>query len=260
MWMTNGGNPDRFLKLLSLDQTKHESTIPLLDRDEPTFYWVFRNCDFIQWNSGKFPVLWLAGPTECRINEVSSYIVRLENDTTLGSQHFVLYFYCSSVVGKRSSVTSFIQTFLHQFICRLPPNNRGAVVIAFLQTLLDRIFRRDPSRFDSEDSSDSGLKKILDAPPRDLWDALKAAFNAEPEQKLSIIIDGLDKIEEPKTEFIKGLREFVEVLLERRWKPKVLLTSRPRADVKEILDGLLYIEYDKERKGSANFSFSSPLS
>ncbi|KAF8538648.1 hypothetical protein BDD12DRAFT_740491, partial [Trichophaea hybrida] len=69
---------------------------------------------------------------------------------------------------------------------------------------------------------------------------------------LSIIIDGLDKFEKQKLEFIRELHAFVIYLLERSLKPKVLLTSQPHADVKEILDGLPCIEYDKERKECLN--------
>jgi hypothetical protein len=34
---------------------------------------------------------------------------------------------------------------------------------------------------------------------------------------------------------------------------KILLTSRPQAAIKEVLNGLPFIEYDKERKGLAYY-------
>jgi hypothetical protein len=99
------------------------------------------------------------------------------------------------------------------------------------------------------------VKKILDASNNELWDALKAALDEVPERKLTIIIDGLDRVQDQKPEFIRGLRAFVEYLLQRSLKPKVLLTSRPQNDVRDIFDKLLCIEHDKERKGTATFHF-----
>ncbi|KAF8535735.1 hypothetical protein BDD12DRAFT_326423 [Trichophaea hybrida] len=243
---------DRFLEMLSaVDQKKYESTIQPLDRDLPEFYWIFKNCDFIQWESGVAPVLWLSGPTDRNINQISSNIVRLAMDAISESPRFVLYFFCSTIVRMRSSVTVLIHTLLYQVICYLPRDRRRAIITAFLRTLLDRIFIREPSRFKDGDSLDT-VKKILDASNSELWDALKAALDTEPERKLTIIIDGLDRVEDQKPEFIRGLRTFVEYLLERSLKPKALLTSRPQDDVRDILDKLLCIEHDKERKECLN--------
>ncbi|KAL6890890.1 ankyrin repeat-containing domain protein [Trichoderma evansii] len=58
----------------------------------------------------------------------------------------------------------------------------------------------------------------------------------------------MEKVQDEKGEFIKGIRAFVYLLQQRTLNLKVLLTSRPQADIKEALDGLLYIEHDKERR------------
>jgi hypothetical protein len=124
-------------------------------------------------------------------------------------------------------------------------------------TLLDRVLLRDPSRFWAEDSLRTSLKKILDAHNSEVWDALKAALDAEAGRKLSVIIDGLDLVVEQEPEFVIGLRTFVEYLLKRPLKPKALLTCRPHPDAKKIFSGWLCIEYDKERQGSATGGFLS---
>jgi len=235
---------ERFLRLLSaVNQEIHRSEFLLLDWDDPKFYWIFKNCDFMTWNSSKAPVLWLLGPTDCGIDQISSKIVSLEMDATSQSEGFVLYFFCST----RSTITIFIHTFLHQFISYLPPDKQRAAIRAFLLILLDK---QKPLCFQDEDYfSDTMLKQIIHAPNSKLWDALRAALDVEKEQNLSIIIDGLDKVEKQQPEFIKGLQELVAYLLKRRLKPKVLLTSRSQVDGQEILHGLLCIEYDKERRG-----------
>ena len=71
------------------------------------------------------------------------------------------------------------------------------------------------------------------------------------EQRLSLIIDGLDGIGHQKREFIQEIRLFTEYLRERPSTTRILLTSQPQAEVKDVLSELPCIEYDKERKGSA---------
>jgi len=154
-----------------------------------------------------------------------------------------------------SSATTFIYTILQQFTRFLSPDKRRAVHIAFLLTLLDRVYLRDSSRFNAEDSLRTSLQKLLTVYNSELWDALKAALDSEPGRKLSVIIDGIDLLAEQEPEFVKGLRAFVEYLLKRRFKSKALLTCRSHTDVKEVFDGLLCIEYDKERQGSATDGF-----
>ena len=51
------------------------------------------------------------------------------------------------------------------------------------------------------------------------------------------------------TEFIRELCVFIDFLRKRRSTTRVLLTSRPQAEIREILGRLPSIEYDMERKG-----------
>ncbi|KAF8531181.1 hypothetical protein BDD12DRAFT_767460, partial [Trichophaea hybrida] len=94
--------------------------------------------------------------------------------------------------------------------------------------------------------------KVLDVSGSEHWDALKAVLDIEHTQELSLIIDGLDMIEYQKDKFVKGVRKFIRHLQNGPSTTKVLLTSRPQAEIKEILDGLPCIEYDKERKECLN--------
>lgn len=248
----DNANPDSFLRMLSvIDQEKHNSTIPSLDRDEPKFYWIFKNMDFEQWEQWMTPssqVLWLSGPPERSIHQVSSYIVDLLKKKSSDTQHFVLYFFCSSASREKSIASVFIHTLLYQTVSYLPPDKKVSIVRIFLHTLLEAILKNDPelSRFQGEDIT---IKK-LSAQTKELWDALKTVLDDEPKRELSIIVDGLDEVKHQKGEFIKELRAFIAHLQERNPKAKALLTSRPQAEIKEVFDGLPYIEYDKERKGS----------
>jgi hypothetical protein len=246
--------PGLFLQQLSaVDQKGHESTIPALDRHEPKFYWIFKNLDFIEWESGVFPALWLSGPTECRIDEVLSNIIRLGLLETSKSQHLLLYVFCSTLSGMRSGTTVLIHTMLHQAICSLPPDKQRKTVNIFLRTLIDKPFVPWLSDFSRGDSAEKVVRKILDDSRNELWDALKAILDAERERKLSIIIDGLE-VEEQGSEFAAGILSLIAQLQKRPSMPKILLAGRPQAAIKEVqVSRLRLIEHDKERKGLAHF-------
>ncbi|KAF8242085.1 hypothetical protein K440DRAFT_566563, partial [Wilcoxina mikolae CBS 423.85] len=106
------------------------------------------------------------------------------------------------------------------------------------------------SHFRLDDSLETIITKVLDAPDTDHWDALRAVLGIQHKQELCLIIDGLDKVEQ-EDGFIKDVRVFIEQLQETS-TIKALLTSRPLAKFKVILDGLSCIEYDKERKECLN--------
>ena len=107
-----------------------------------------------------------------------------------------------------------------------------------------------PSLFKEEDPPHVKFKSMLDVASADgHWTALKAVLDLDQEPELLIVIDGLDVVEHQKVDFIKGVREFVKYLLERKARVKALLTSRPREEIKQIFDGFPCIEYDWERKG-----------
>jgi hypothetical protein len=201
-------------------------------------------------------VLWLCGPPECCIQNVSSHIMDILEAKNKHSkkQHCILYFNCSAATTKKSPATSFVQALLQQLICFFPPQKQMAAITAFLRTLLDPILRRDSISnnkrwsFNTQGYLDEMILKILDAPGGEQWNALKAVLDTEHNYELSLIIDRLDKIEHQRGEFIKEVRTLIEQLQEGS-TIKVLLTSRPQAEIKGILGGLPVIEYDQERKG-----------
>jgi ankyrin repeat domain-containing protein 50 len=250
-------NLDELLQTFSaVDQEKHKSRIPSLSYSQPNFYWIFKNADFEDWSSTTCSqVLWLSEPPECSIDRVSSYEIDVEKKKASETQKFVLYFFCSTADTK-NPIVSFIHSLLYQIICCSSSNENAPIVKAFLRTLLDvilgkeRAFNKKLRHFGEGDCPSAIIKNILDANTDGLWSALRAALDNEHARELSIIIDGLDKVEHQKVEFIREVRELIEYLRERTSKVKALLTSRPEARIKEALDGLPCIEYDKERKGS----------
>ena len=250
-------DPDPFLETLSVvDQEDYKSTIQLLDSDDPMFYWTFRNTDFKQWNDPSCSqVLWLSGPPERNIHQVSSYIVDLEKKATLKTEHIVLYFFCSSAFGEESIVDVFVHTLLHQIVRCSPMNNKISIFKRFLHTLLKEAFKTtiapswEKRDFNEKETPATNIHKILNAPANTLLSALEAFLVHEEQRSLLIVVDGLDKVEHQPDELIRGIRVFVERLQQRTLEVKILLTSQPLAEIKDLFNGLPWIEHDRERKG-----------
>ena len=243
-----------------IDQDEHISAIPHPDRDHPMFYWIFRNKDFSQWSSAECSrVLWLSGLPERNIDQVSSYVVHQEKETALMTDRFVLYFFCSSAIRRRSSAVNLIHTLLKQIVYCSPMDKRVSIIRNILYSLFNSLLGQAPKRrtsfyweewgLDKKCSPDENIKKILNAPVNELFTALHAVLGGQEQRGLSLIIDGLDKVEHQRDECISGIRTFIENLQQRASKFKILLTSQPLAEIKELFDGLPCIEYDKERKG-----------
>jgi ankyrin repeat domain-containing protein 50 len=247
-------NLDQFLPMLSvLDQDEHISVIPHSDRDHPMFYWIFRNKDFSQWNSAECSrVLWLSSLPERNIDQVSSYVVHQEKETALKTDRFVLYFFCSSAIRRRSSAVNLIHTLLKQIVYCSPIDKRIPVIRNFLRSLLEQMKAGPDSKTrnpDKECSLDENIKKILNAPVNELFTALCTVLDDQEQRGLSLIVDGLDKVEHQRDECIRGVRAFIEHLQQRVSKVKILLTSQPLAKIRELFNGMPCIEYDRERKG-----------
>jgi len=225
--------------------------------------------DFEQWFSANSQVLWLTGPSKCKIHEAASCIVDLARSQNSETQPIVLYFFCSTVTGTESIMAAFTHALLQQLINYLSPLKKISVITAFLRTLLDTVICRDSD-------ADADLWRLLknpDCPPKlkikkildvssvnEHWHAIKQILHIEQEQGLTIIIDGLDEARDQKTGFIKEICGFITHLKQQTCKFKALLTSQPQTEIKALLEGLPCIEYDIERKGSILFCIFSTSS
>ena len=149
---------------------------------------------------------------------------------------------------------TFVSTIVRQLV-RCSPKLKDEITTTFLRALLDEIFGEEPHsnlegpRISASDSAEVVVKKILKASSDAYWGALRAVLDIEQEMELSLIIDGIDRTENQKLEFTQDLLVFIEHLEERPFTTRVLLTSRPQAEIREILGRLPSIEYDRERKG-----------
>jgi hypothetical protein len=144
-----------------------------------------------------------------------------------------------------------IHTLLRQFISYLPPDRRGEINPIFLRTLFNDIFTGGQQPIARGDPPEIVVRKLLDASSGELCSALGKALDAERERTLCIVIS---ELEQPGSEFVVGMNFLITRGLRKRPSmQKILLTSRPQAAIKEVLNGLPFIEYDKERKGLAYY-------
>ncbi|KAF5661331.1 kinesin [Fusarium denticulatum] len=259
---------DLYPFLEALPDKDHGKQIPkiTIDFHQQRFHWVSKNMDFEYWAQSSHPqVLWLSGPPECNLYEVSAHIARPENAVRAPGD--VMRFFYSA---KKGDVTSakFIRSLLFQIINR-SPTQQISIIKGFLHTLRKRLVKRrdrDAERrvppknvsewhhkfdtvFKDDDPPHVVIKQMLEeASAAEHWTALQGALDAKEDLEMLIVIDGLDNIEDPRNEFKGGARGFADYLLERTTTAKLLLTSRPRNELKEVFAGLPCIEYDKERK------------
>ena len=261
-FVVEGAGSDQLWNHLSaVSQPDPGSSMKPPDDCRPGFYWIFKNMDFERWQSNEgMQVLWISGPSVCRISDASSRIAyqAMKSSSESGVQHSVLYFFCSTAPAKIPIATTFIRTIIHQLVRSLP-ESKERVATVFLRALLDTILTDEPllddheehSRFKRDDSVEATVKKILEASSDGYWTALRAVMESiDSEHRLSLIIDGLDtRADRQESEFIRGSFRFLDFLRERPTTTRVLLTSRPQAAIKKILTGLPCIEYDRERKG-----------
>lgn len=177
------------------------------------------------------------------------------NKSSLKTQRTTLYYFCSSKARENPVVSHLVLTFLHQFIRQSPKDKQKIIFRNFLRAL-DQVIRKGEKASDTESepfkaSSDTWLNRVLGTPADTLWTALMVILTNEPERKLLVVVDGLDNVKDETGEFIKGIRVFTDHLRQRIFNMKVLLTSQPQRDIKEVLKGLPCIEHDEARRSKA---------
>lgn len=242
-----------FLSVLpAIDQEEYNFDRPSPDWEKPEYYWIFRNADYKEWDTGDSSrILWLTGPPECNIRKATSYILHREMEKSSKTQRLVLHFFCSAASVKGSSIAIFIRALAHQIVSTSSQTRQISIIRKFLRSILSTSFKRiSPNvlqRFSLRDSN-SNMKNLLEFPDDSLWAALWAIMPTEQSPELSIVIDGIEHIRDRRGKFVRRIREFVEDL-QRTSKAKILLTSGLESDTAQIFNGLPHVEYDKERKG-----------
>ncbi|KAF8531950.1 hypothetical protein BDD12DRAFT_902622 [Trichophaea hybrida] len=224
-----------------IDQDQHRSEILRHDWNEPKFYWITKNIDFTQWESANDSrALFLSAPPGHGTTEVCAHVIDLAKENSSQTNNSVLHFFCSTATEYTLS-TVLTHTLLNQIVCCSSAGKADSIATAFLNTLLGGHFRQRKQDFKEDDPLNETMKKILNAPENVLMEALAEAIKKARIQNLSIIVDGL------WGDIAYWLVKLIMSVMQATPKLKALLTSAQNPDGK-ILDGMLCIEYDKERQ------------
>ncbi|KAF8538316.1 hypothetical protein BDD12DRAFT_794098, partial [Trichophaea hybrida] len=236
-----------FLGLLP-PMTSQDKYISPVNPDDPKLCWIFQDINFKDWESTVgSQVLWIFGPPDRGITEVASHFVGLTKRNASGA---VFYFFCSMLERETSVVTTFAHSVLHHILNSSSDNQARSIVTTFLSTLLHKILERNQWHFREEDSSVITVKKILDTSSGgELLRALtETVVKIETILDTTLIIDGIDKLGKEGAQFLEKFCS--QAIVSPKFK--ALLTCRPDPHIKEIVNGVLCIEYDKERQECLN--------
>jgi hypothetical protein len=222
-----------------LPTTNQGDHISSIDPGDPKLYWIFRDVDFIRWESEVHPqaLLLFGAPPGCRMTDILLHIAKQATGT-------VFYFSCSSV-----TTTTFAHSILSHILNVSDDRQAKSIITTFLSTLLHKILQRDPFHFQDGDSSTT-MAKVLYALGGELLEALtKAVDQVNDIQETSIIIDGIDKLGKEGAQF---LQRFCSQQITSP-KLKVLLVCQSDLHIQKLRTEGLCIEYDKERQGLGTF-------
>ncbi|KAF8245679.1 hypothetical protein K440DRAFT_662625 [Wilcoxina mikolae CBS 423.85] len=235
--------------LLSIvDQDQNKSEIPYHDWNEPKFYWITKNIDFKRWEvEPDVQTLWITAPHSHWTTQICSHIVDRVKQKASDAQTngTVLYFFGRTATEARRA-TALTHTILHP-VCCSSASKADSIALAFLNALLDGQFHQHAQAENAkpqalilmeDDSLETTILKILDAPDKELVEALLHAIKEAVIQELWIIADGLHG--DIAYWLAKYSMEVAPVM-------KALVTSQQSPKSEEIFGRMLSIEYDRER-------------
>jgi hypothetical protein len=232
-----------------INQDDHITKIAPIHRDDPKLSWVFQNMDFKEWElPGSSQMLWLFGPHDRGITELSSHFVRLEMQK-LSQTNAIFYFFCSILESERLVAFNFAYAILQYVLDGVDEDPAKSIITTFLSALLHKILQRKQRCSQLEDSSSITVNNILDVSSvGELLGALKeAVVEIKTIPDTPIIIDRIDKLGIEGAQFIAKFCSQREEIITPKFK--VLLTCRTDPHIQELVSGVPRIEYNKERQG-----------
>lgn len=202
------------------------------------FNWFTKMPEYITWYSAEYAeLLWYAGdPNSGKTMLLQSLVDKLLNSQR-GRAMEVAYFFCvESAPAEQTASESQILPILRSVICQLLAKDHERIAVV----------QRNSKR-------ENGLEELLNShtsTPETLWGLLQHAIKAVQDQKVHIIIDGIDKMKaEDQTEFLKRLLKLLDTLPRSpACFAKFLFSSRPSSEIRDILKGVPLIDENIERK------------
>lgn len=188
-------------------------------REERTLLWLLDLDVFKRWRANEADCLWLTGPPGIGKSILAAYLVQLLKSES--PEKVVLYFFCRAGNAKLNTPANLIRTLAAQIVMSVP-------------SALQYFQRLKGGGFESEDS-EFLFKMLLKEP---LHQLRKAHY---------IVIDGLDECEIAAGDWYNtAMRENTFARDLQKLEAKVVLTSRPMANVQELIDKCLHYRLRSE--------------
>ncbi|EMT64650.1 Serine/threonine-protein phosphatase 6 regulatory ankyrin repeat subunit C [Fusarium odoratissimum] len=183
---------------------------------EGTGEWIHRSDNYLKWHeSQEDGLLWIKGvPGSGKSVVAASMIQKLSQEEIP-----VLYFFFRQIVDANHRPINLLRDWLDQILIYCPE------LQAILKVYLDECRELDSISID------------------ELWRHLRTALASVP--KIYCVADALDEMDDGNSEFIKQLAEL------GHWTPssvKVLLTSRPTANVEAAMRGMRFFDLRMDEK------------
>lgn len=149
-------------------------------------------------------------------------------------------------------------------VCEMGSHSKPSMPRDILRSLIGQILHHDHDRIplvqaslhgrkNTTSSTGPTLQKLLsqsNIQVEQLWPVFRTVLDVAPSHELVVVLDEVDTIPpEVRSDFLANIREIWEdpSSNHNRWK-KLLIVSRPYADIRASLEGIPVIDEDTERK------------
>ena len=208
---------------------------------------IINSPEYITWSAScSSDILWYVGPPRVGKTTLARYITLKPNENPHnGHQLEVVYFFCSTAISgphrrPRNTTPDILRSFIGQLLDH--DNDR----ITTIQDLLK-------SREEATKEPSPILRELLadsDTETEQLWQVLSDILGVAETLGMVFVLDDIHTISvDSRPEFLKNIRALWDSLrLLHRSPIKLLVTSRPYADISVSLEGIPRIDQDTERK------------
>jgi hypothetical protein len=241
---------------------------------EQTWFW--RSPEYEDWRSNEgSQFLWCTGKPATGKSSIAATLVSDLSKERIHSES-VAHFFFQTPIGRNASpfIPGFVVcsimaqllrarydlTAIHDHAVWLGHNEYTILLKAFRYTVdINHIYEDEQAEYSSEgigrghispklSRATSALRLLFED---DLWKILKSFVYASAGQIVYIIIDGMESmLTEDQSRFLRNLRDlWSSVQVKSDSSLKILITSRPQVKMQSLLNGLAYIDQDKEYKG-----------
>ena len=240
--------------------------------------WFWESPEYQSWRTSEnSQFLWCTGKPSVGKSSIAAILVSELSRQRIHSEYVAHFFFQLPQEGSASSSipalvvcsiiaqllhTRYDQRAIHDDAVWLSHKERAVLLKAFKSTanicsLLaqDRSAQSVPNIDErariatSLSQATSALRSISED---DLFKILASLIHAYTEEDIHIVIDGADVLlPDDQSRLLKNFRNLWKCAhKDPSLKLRILIMSRPLKRIQEILDGLPYLDYDKERKGN----------